>query len=390
MMLGQGFVRQGPRRGIALALLLTAVMALGAWATASAQGSTQYNYCAHQNAVFKRPRPFLGITDVAVEVNNGTAYSTLRECSLGQMAAAGVGYFREFIDWKWIEIQPNVYNFATLDGFAAAAAKHHMTVLAMVFNAPAWRSTAPAAGAQPGFYPPSSAQDYAYFVSLLVKRYGPHGTFWQQNPQVPYDPIRAWQIWNESDLAQSWEPQPDLAAYVRLLQAASVAIKRIDPHAKVVTAGMPFYTPQQEASVLSSLYRFGGRSYFDVLAIHEYAYNVGQAEQWLWGARQVMNRFGDRKKPLWVTEAGWSGGNPDLFITNFRKQRRSESQFFRFLARARGRLGLREFFWYMWQDRIWEAGPTNWWGFHEGFYTTSLYPKPSLTALRNAARRLDR
>jgi hypothetical protein len=349
-----------------------------------------FNYCAHRNAVFKRRRPFLGISDVGVEVSNAMADGVYRDCSMGQMVAAGVGYYREFVDWQGTEIQPNVYNFNTLDLFQAAAARHHMRVLAMVFKVPPWRSTAPATGAQPGFYPPANPQDFAYFTSLLVRRYGPGGTFWRENPQVPYDPTHAWQVWNEPDLAQSWQPRPDLAAYVRLLQATSVAIKRVDRHATVVTAGMPFYTAQQETRVLSALYRFGGRRYFDVLAIHDYGDEVADAEQWLWVARRVMNSFGDRNKPLWVTEVGWSGGDPDLFLTNFRKQRDSESKYLRFVGQARQRLGLREVFWYQWQDRIWEAGPTSWWGFHEGFFTTGLSPKPSLTALRNAARRLDR
>ncbi len=398
-MLGEGFVRQGPRRGGATLLVVAAAWAVsGAGAADAAQShlsqrsyaTQRFNYCANQNAVFKYRRPFVGISDVSVEVSNANPDGVYRDCSMGQMAASGVGYFREFIDWRWIETQPNVYNFSTLDGFEAAAAKHHMKVLAMVFDAPLWRSTAPAKGAKPGFYPPSNPQDFAYFTSLLVQRYGPNGTFWRQNPQVPYDPTHAWQVWNEPDLAQSWEPRPNLAAYVRLLKATSVAIKRVDPHATVVTAGMPFYFPKDEIRDLSQLYRFGARRYFDALAIHPYADKVQEVAQWLWGARRVMDRFGDRAKPLWVTEVGWSGGDPDLFLTNPRKQRSSVAGLFRLVQALRGRVGLQVVMWYQWQDRFWAPGPRSWWGFHEGFFTTGLSPKPSFAALRAAAPRLDR
>lgn len=390
-MLWQGVALHGLRRGGTALMLLATIAVLSGPGTSAASGSKPFNYCAHRTAVFKYPRPFLGISDVSIEVNNGTPYSNLRDCSMGQMVTAGVGYYREFIDWSWIEIKPGVYNYATLDGFAAAAARHHMKVLAMVFNAPPWRSSAPATGAQPGFYPPSNPQDFAHFASLLVQRYGPHGSFWRENPQVPYDPVRAWQIWNEPNLAQSWEPHPDLAAYVRLLKAASMAIKRVDPHAIIVTAGMPLDTTFQESrNDVAALYRFGGRRYFDVVAIHDYGYSLAEVERWPWIARHTMNRFGDPKKPLWLTEVGWSGGSPNFFVTNARKQRVSESQFFRWVQRARQRLDLRELFWYPWQDRHWEKGPKNWWGFHEGFFTNGLRPKPSFAALKAAAPRLDR
>jgi hypothetical protein len=384
-MLWQGRTVPGLRRGAAVLIVLAMTAALGSSGASAEHRSRQFNYCADQHAVFKYRRPYFGISDVSVEVNNGTPYSTLRDCSMGQMVKAGVGYYREFIDWKWIEVQPNVYIFATLDGFEAAAAQHHMKVLAMVFNAPAWRSSAPATGALPGFYPPASPQQFAYFTSLLVQRYGPHGTFWRENPQIPYDPTRAWQIWNEPHLAQSWEPHPDLAAYVQLLKTTSIAIRRIDPHATVVTAGIGPQTAN-----LSALYRFGGRRYFNVLAIHDYGYRVADEEHWISHARQVMKRYGDGGKPLWITEVGWSGGSPDLFITNPRKQRVSEAQFFRFVLQARQRLGLRELFWYSWQDRHWAPGPANWWAFHEGFFTNGLQPKPSFAALKALAPRLDR
>ncbi len=397
-MLGEGFARQGPRWSGTL-ILLIAVSALGGsgaaiaarfHGAASARATRRFNYCANQDAVFKYPRPFVGISDVGVEVSNANPDGVYRDCSMGQMVAAGIGYFREFIDWSQVEIAPNVYNFSTFDGFEAAAAKHHMKILGMVFDAPPWRSTAPASGAKAGFYPPSNPQDFAYFTSLLVARYGPNGTFWRQNPQIPYDPTHAWQVWNEPDLAQSWEPRPDLAAYVKLLKATSLAIKQVDPRATVVTAGMPFYFPQDEIRDLSELYRFGARPYFDALAIHPYANVVQETAKWLLGARSVMDRFGDRDKPLWVTEVGWSGGDPDLFLTNPRKQRSSVAAFFRLIQRIRNRVRLQVVMWYQWQDRFWTAGPRSWWGFHEGFFTTRLARKPSFAALKAGAPRLDR
>ena len=38
-------------------------------------------------------------------------------------------------------------------------------------------------------------------------RYGPRGTFWTQNPDVPRRPIRQWQIWNEQRAPWFWAQQ---------------------------------------------------------------------------------------------------------------------------------------------------------------------------------------
>ncbi len=37
-------------------------------------------------------------------------------------------------------------------------------------------------------------------MTTVVKRYGPGGTFWKQNPGLPHDYIHEWQIWNEEGL----------------------------------------------------------------------------------------------------------------------------------------------------------------------------------------------
>jgi hypothetical protein len=93
-----------------------------------------------------------------------------------------------------------------------------------------------------------------------------------------------------------------------------------------------------------------------------------------------------------VTEVGWSGGDPNGFITNPVKQRLQLSRFFSWVGRNRRRLQLQHVFWYGWTDVAIGAGlrDPEWWGYHLGFFTTALQSKPGLAALTTAARRLDR
>ena len=82
---------------------------------------------------------------------------------------------------------------------------------------------------------PKRAGPYAAYITALIKRYGPHGSFWAGKSHRL--PIRAWQIWNEANLIYYW-PQPFAKGYVSLLRAAHKAIKHADPEAKVVLGAL--------------------------------------------------------------------------------------------------------------------------------------------------------
>jgi hypothetical protein len=342
-------------------------------------------YCADQNAVFKDRHPFVGITDDYVAV----APSRFRACSFGRMAAAGIGYFRVNMNWNNIEYPRGQYDFAFDDQLVAQLAEYHLTALPIVYGEPAWESSAPAGATNPAGYPPKNDAHYAQFVAMLVKRYGLGGTFWRANPKLPYYPVRAIQIWNEPNLTRQWEPKPNASAYVRLLRAAYRTVKRVNRRETVVTAGMAALSAREEPSWLDALFHAGINGNFDVLAIHLY----GPTPQWalnrLKSARQIMDRFGDRRTPLWLTEFGWAGGPPDPYLASQRGQRVNLAAFLRLLSPDRARLGLGELIWYGWQDKVYGPDPS-WWGYHLGLYTASLHPKPALNVLAAAAKRFDR
>lgn len=367
-------------------VLLAVVIAIPA-ASASAKSSAKpFNYCAHDRATFKGSGPFIGMSDPQVE--GGTA--SYENCSLGWMAAEGFGSYRVEFDWPNVEPLPGQIDLSYYDTFVANVARHHMTMLGLLEAAPGWASTKPAAGAQSGIYPPANPEQFATFATWMVQRYGPGGTFWRANPTIPYEPIRQWEIWNEENLPFYWEPKPNMRAYVTLLKASYIAIKRIDRHAFILSGGMPFFANSDETHFISALYRYGGRRYFDALAVHPYSTTMAEAEEHMLTARRVMNRLHDKKKPIWVTEVSWAGGDPDAFITNPAKQRASVITFFKFIKKNRARLRVQKVFWFTWQDDIMGSAPANYWGFNEGLLNFSGRPKPALSALVAAARRLGR
>lgn len=174
-----------------------------------------------------------------------------------------------------------------------------LPVLPVVVRAPAW------ARRQPGVEgsSPSAAgrAAYARFMTALVGRYGPAGSFWAEHPEIRALPIRRWQVWNEPDGKRDWAEQPGSADYVQLLKPAAAAIRTADPGAKVVLAGLVGASWKD----LGAIYKAGGRSSFDEVAIHPFTQEIDGVELILRRVRRAMAKARDAAKPLIVSEFSW-------------------------------------------------------------------------------------
>jgi len=108
--------------------------------------------------------------------------------------------------------------------------------------------------------PPKDLQDFADFCYAVASRYEGQ--------------IGAYQIWNEPNLSREWGGKaPDPAGYVAMLKAGYQAIKRADPDALVISAGMAPTTRNDKVAMpdtqfLTRMYAAGARPYFDYLGAH--------------------------------------------------------------------------------------------------------------------------
>ena len=83
-----------------------------------------------------------------------------------------------------------------------------------------------------------------------------------------------------------------------MLRVVGKAIKSEDPHAKIVTAGLPdskLKSTMPLDKFISRLYKARGKRYFDTLAINGYATNNAQLSELLRRVRHRMNRKHDRR-----------------------------------------------------------------------------------------------
>jgi hypothetical protein len=207
-------------------------------------------------------------------------------------------------------------------------------------------------------------------------------------------PIRTWQIWNEPVLNWQWEPHAGWAErYARLLRTAARAVRRRDRRATIVLAGFP----NASWTAIARVYKAGNvRRYFDAAAVHMYSAKPADFVEIVRRVRRAMDRAGDRRKPIYVTEAGASASlsvirSPDHehFQTTSGGLARHIGRSYRALARVRHRYKVRRVYWYTWASPY--DATTGVFGYMglNAFHGAGVRPMPALTAFRRTAASLE-
>jgi hypothetical protein len=272
-------------------------------------------------------------------------------------------------------------DFRATDATVAAAARRHLSVLPTVLYTPGW-DAAPTTNPH-GFAMPRQSAPYAAYLTALIGRYGPNGSFWRANPSLPKLPIRSWQIWNEPNLSRYWD-QPFAPSYVALLRAAHTAIKRADPGAKVVLGALT----NAAWRALQSIYRVrGARGQFDVVSVNAFTKLPANVIRYLQYVRSMMTRYGDGRKPLLATELSWPSGAGVAtqsydFDTTQAGQARNISALLPLIGRDRLALGLSGFYWYTWMGYERRGYPAFDFAGLLGYSNGQVTVKPALAAFR--------
>jgi len=330
------------------------------------------------------PRGWLGVQadGPLTEPNNPFA------SEWGLMAASGVETVRVAFDWRAAQTAAGgPIDFAAMDAAVVAAAQQRLPVLPVVHRTPAWAAVRPGDGSAS---PPRGTAAYTSFLRALVGRYGPNGSLWTDLPALPRVPIRAWQIWNEPNLMRYWTSQPFARQYVKLLRASRRALRAADPGSRTILAGLP----NESWIALRKVYRAGGRGAFDAVALHPYTGRPRNVIKLIELARREMRRFGDRRKPVWLTELSWpaaqgrTGGAPG-FVTTERGQAARLKLALSLLARSRKRLRIERVVWYTWLSREGSSNSFDWSGLRRERGGTLISAR-SLSVFRSVARRLAR
>lgn len=111
--------------------------------------------------------------------------------------------------------------------------------------------------------------------------------------------ITHWEVCNEVNMKTAGIPPEQ---YVKLLKATYETVKACDPSAKVTTMGFAGFA----YDYIERMYAAGARDYFDILNVHAYPgfRPEGSLDAGYVRLREIMTRYGDADKPIWLTETG--------------------------------------------------------------------------------------
>ena len=278
------------------------------------------------------------------------------QADLKRMKRGGVNSIRFGFNWDGIEANPGQFNWGVQDLIIERAARANVSVLPVLAGAPDW------AGGRTHLPVDNTQQKSAWknFVREAVKRYGPTGVFWNQNPSVPKRPIRRWQEGNEPNFF-FFVADPSVANYASLVKITTPVIRSLDHGAKVYLAGLFAHPKNQVAgqtshnipavSFLNQLYKVAGiKSLFDAAALHPYATSFTQLKPDITGMRGVMKRHGDAKSGLLISEMGWGSGHGTAFEKGVQGQVKQVNGAYSLLKRNQKAWNLLEVDWYAFDD----------------------------------------
>jgi len=260
---------------------------------------------------------------------------------MNQIKAMGFTWVKQQFAWRDIEgAKKGAFDWSHPDEIIYRANVKGLDVLARMDNAPDW--------AAPGCFDPATAsmgparnlKDWTDFLTAFATRYKGR--------------VRAYQIWNEPNLAREWCKQPpNPEQYVQLLKASYQAIKRADPNALVISAGLTpttadFDQAMPDMKFFARMYDAMGNNssgYFDLLGVHAAGYKadpeadpgvVAQdpaltnndpspteakriyAFRHVEDVRQLMVQRGDGNKQIAILEFGWTSDQVNPAYSWFR------------------------------------------------------------------------
>jgi polysaccharide biosynthesis protein PslG len=246
---------------------------------------------------------------------------------LGLVRDAGFHWVKQEFAWREIEgAGKGVFDWTNPDRVIDEVDAFGLNIIARIGVQPQWATPAlplPEVG------PPQNYQDFADFIFAIASRYRGR--------------IDAYQIWNEPNLAREWGNRPpNPQEYTQLLCLAYNAVKRADPNAAVISAGLAPTTRWDAVAVpdtvfIQGLYDAGAKPCFDFLGAHgagyksppetdpaviaadpnlsnpgDHAGGVPEELRRVYGfrhvedVRQVMVRNGDADKRVVLLEFGWT------------------------------------------------------------------------------------
>lgn len=233
---------------------------------------------------------------------------------------AGFTWVKQAFAWETIEgAGKGHFDWSKSDPVVQEANKRNINVLARLSSDPELTNFW-------GGRPPQNGNDFADFAFAIATRYNCTA----QSAGC----IQAYQVWNEPNLGREWGGnRPNPAQYAEFLHKAYAAIKRGNPNAIVISAGMAPTGDNSDVAMPDDVFYEGlyqamnnnSSGYFDMLGVHGAGFaappELDPAEaasnpkyggyrffcfRHVEDIRAIMVKHGDTNKQIVLLEFGWT------------------------------------------------------------------------------------
>lgn len=223
----------------------------------------------------------------------------------------------EGLTWELIEREKGEYDWSRTDYMFSEANKAGLNLVVVILS---WNHLdQPDAKISPGAVSAKMPYDIAWFLKFLekaVERYDGDGI-----DDAPGSPVvNYWEVENEVDFDIFWADSPE--NYARLLKESYKVIKKANPNAKVLIAGMSHQPTLEKSrnyyfSILEALDRIKDNpddKYFDIFNLHLYNFDkdisvIPTLDTHVRAIRNELLKYG-YNVPFWMTETGDYSGSP--------------------------------------------------------------------------------
>jgi hypothetical protein len=224
------------------------------------------------------------------------------ERDLDYVASAGFNFVRTDLFWSDVETSKGQYNWQKYDRLVAKLkVKNIHPLFILCYNNPdvyggKWLR---------GISSTTEVKAFAKFASLAVSHF------------KAFNPI--WEIYNEPNRHEYWEPKPDVKAYMNMAKSAIIAMQNIDSQAKILAPalGHKLQEGRLDYSYLEECLKQGLLPLVDGISIHPYVDgNPESVEKVYQRVKTLINYYNHEKRsiPIISSEWGYSSYGDDTSI----------------------------------------------------------------------------
>jgi hypothetical protein len=207
---------------------------------------------------------------------------------LDLIADAGFKFIRMDLTWAAVERKKGVYEFekSGYDALTEGCTKRGIRILYILDYSNRLYESDRSVRTDEG------RRAFAAFAEAAAKRYSGKKILWE--------------IWNEPNIKQFWQPQPSVDDYCKLVEQTAPRIRQADPSGLVVagaTSGIPF-------GWLEECFKKGLLQHIDVLSVHPYRSKPPETVIADYAKlRELVNRHGPAGKSVPIISGEWGYSN---------------------------------------------------------------------------------